>query len=66
MVPAEGDVEGETALPGMGMPPVGAGGEPGDVVLPGEAVPPGEAELDGGVPLAPAHGAVKPIAPRLA
>jgi hypothetical protein len=49
-------------LPGMGMPPVRAGGLPG---VPGEAVRPGEGVLAGVVPLAPAQGSVKPIAPRL-
>jgi undecaprenyl-diphosphatase len=57
--------EGEMALPGMGMPPFGGAGAPGPV-LPGEAVLPGGAVLAGVVPLAPAQGSVKPIAPRLA
>jgi hypothetical protein len=48
------------ALPGMGMPPFGGAGVPGEVVLPGDA------GLAGVVTLAPAQGSVKPIAPRLA
>ena len=53
----------ETALPGMGMPPFGGAGAPG---LPGVPVLAGGAVLAGVVPLAPAQGSVKPIAPRLA